>query len=276
MNTKKVLALVFSLIFIQACNETSSPDLDQTHDPLTCLSFVDTSIGIYAMTHWDIDHNGCLSESEAALVTALPANAFAGNLSLLSISDLNKFPNLTVIGSGAFSGCTGLVTADLPNIKTVGDKAFSGCTGLVSVRLPNASDISDDAFEGCTSLTNIVGPVTLNTCTGGALKCSDDSSQVLICMNNKWMTKETCANGCANSICIGNIPVLTCTKGTLKCSDDQTQVMLCKTTHGSRWHHAQTAAQTAYVSHRLPRKFARKARSNALICSRSSASMTSG
>ncbi|MBQ1926526.1 MAG: leucine-rich repeat domain-containing protein, partial [Proteobacteria bacterium] len=226
MNTKKILLITLVLVLTQACNETG-PNTGEITSPLECLSFYDTSFGIYALTNWDADHNGCLTFSEAQAVQSLPDNAFAGNTSLQSISDLNSFPNLTMIGNSAFAGCTSLVTADLPNIKTVGNNAFAGCTNLVSVRLPNASSISDSAFEGCTNLTNIVGPVTPMTCTGGALKCSDNSAQVLICMNNQWMTKETCANGCSNGTCISQEPPKTCTKGTLKCSDNNAQVLIC-------------------------------------------------
>ncbi|MBQ8035354.1 MAG: leucine-rich repeat domain-containing protein [Proteobacteria bacterium] len=226
MDSKKILLVLFSLIFAQAC--TDAPDTSESQAALECLSFYDSTFAVYALTHWDIDRNGCLSQTEAAQVTEIPSNAFTGNTSLQNLNDLHKFPNLTVIGNSAFSECTGLVSIDLPNIQTVGDKAFANCTNLVSVLLPNASSIRNNAFEGCTSLTNIVGPQTQNTCTGGMLKCSDDNAQVLICMNNQWMTKEACANGCSNGACISAQTPKTCTKGTLKCSNDNTKVQLCK------------------------------------------------
>ena len=228
MNSRKNLLILFSLIFVQACNETQNTDFNKSQSALDCLSFQDTTFGIYALTHWDADSNGCLTPSEAALVTALPDNAFSGNTALQTISDMNKFPNLTSIGRNAFAGCTNLVTANLPNVQTVGDNAFANCTNLVSVSLPNASSISENAFEGCTNLTNFIGPQTQNTCTGGALKCSDDNSQALICMNNAWMLKEPCPKGCNHGICISDTPAPACTKGTLKCSDDNTKVQLCK------------------------------------------------
>ena len=217
MNSKKILLFLFAILLTQGCNDPEHSDNSQTSSPLECLSFYDSTFGIYAMTHWDVDHNGCLTVSEAQSVQALPDNAFAGNTALQNISDLNSFPNLTVIGNNAFAGCTGLVSANLPNIKTVGNNAFSGCTNLVSVQLPNASSISDNAFEGCTNLTNIVGPVTQNTCTEGALKCSDNGSQAFVCVNDTWTAKETCAERCENGVCVSvSVPDHPCTEGTTR------------------------------------------------------------
>ena len=93
MNTKKILLMALSLILAQGCNEPQAPDHGNTTTPLSCITFTDTAFGIYAMTHWDADSNGCLTFSEAQTVQALPDNAFAGNTALQSISDLNSFPN---------------------------------------------------------------------------------------------------------------------------------------------------------------------------------------
>ena len=158
MNTKKLLLIAVTLLLAQACNETQDPDTGEHSTPLSCISFTDTAFGIYAMSNWDTDHNGCLTVAESQSVQSLPDSAFAGNTALQSLNDLNSFPNLTVIGNNAFAGCTSLVSANLPNIKTVGNNAFAGCTNLVSVQLPNASNISDNAFEGCTALNGITIP----------------------------------------------------------------------------------------------------------------------
>ena len=233
MNSKnyKLLFVVLSLIISQACNEPQQTDNGQSTSPLECLSFYDTTFGIYAMTHWDTDHNGCMTPTEAEQVKALPANAFANNTSLHSLEDMNSFPNLTVIGNNAFAGCTNITAADLPHVTTVGNGAFSGCTNLSAVKLPNAVSIAKDAFEGCPKLTP-PEPPNDNACTDGFRKCSDNKQEAWLCQNGKWIAAETCANSCANGHCIPDAPTQACTNGALKCSDDNTAVQICKNT---RW-----------------------------------------
>ena len=69
-------------------------------------------------------------------------------------------PNsVTRIGSGAFSGCTGLTSITIPNsVTSIGSSgAFSGCTGLTFVLIGNNSELSmDDAtFFGYANLTQV-------------------------------------------------------------------------------------------------------------------------
>ncbi|MBQ4358896.1 MAG: hypothetical protein II767_01420, partial [Proteobacteria bacterium] len=71
-------------------------------------------------------------------------------------------------------------------------------------------------FEDCANPNPPVPPTPV--CTNSTLKCTDDNTQALICLNNQWIIKETCSNGCANGICINDIPVQSCTSGELKCS----------------------------------------------------------
>lgn len=223
MHIKKVFLIAVSILFAQACHETSDNTLGHTNASLECLTFQDTSFSIYAMTTWDVDHNGCLTPEETSQVTKLPANAFAGNTALQNLNDLNNFPNLTVIGAGAFAGCTGLTTVSLPNVTTVGQGAFAGCTNLSSIQLPAAASIAADAFDGCTKL-----PVSAQPCPNGLRKCSDDTHEVSLCKNGQWVANETCADGCTNGFCNGQIPPKPCAQGTMKCSDDNTAVQLCK------------------------------------------------
>ena len=113
-----------------------------------CLAMNDPEIGKYATEHWDINHDGCISRSEAEAVTEIPEKAFYDNTSLNSLSDLEQFPNLKTIGNFAFSGCTGLTSVSLPQATYIGDSAFSGCTSIASIALPEATYIGDRAFEG--------------------------------------------------------------------------------------------------------------------------------
>jgi len=67
-------------------------------------------------------------------------------------------PNdVTSIGSGAFSGCTGLTSITIPNsVNEIRYGAFSGCTGLTSITIPNSvTSIAGGAFNYCTELKNV-------------------------------------------------------------------------------------------------------------------------
>ena len=88
--------------------------------------------------------------------------------------------SVTIIGNGAFSGCTGLTGMNIPDsVEYIGDSAFANtslksidipesvtwidryafycCTGLTSITIPDSvTRIDYSAFEGCTSLMNVV------------------------------------------------------------------------------------------------------------------------
>ena len=107
------------------------------------------------------------------MATKIQGGAFIGCKALVSVSA----PNLTEIRSdatnyfmrdmvggyledtlGAFSGCTGLSTAEFPAAVTIGGSAFSGCTSLSTVDFPMAGTIYQSAFSNCTGLTNLKFP----------------------------------------------------------------------------------------------------------------------
>ena len=65
--------------------------------------------------------------------------------------------SVTLIGEGAFDGCTGLSSINIPSgVTSIGRSAFSGCTGLTSINIPSGvTFINGSAFSGCTGLTSI-------------------------------------------------------------------------------------------------------------------------
>ncbi len=67
---------------------------------------------------------------------------------------------VTIIGDGAFSGCTGLTSVTIPNsVTSIGVVAFLNCTGLTSVTIPSSvTSIGVSAFNGCTGLTSATLP----------------------------------------------------------------------------------------------------------------------
>ena len=114
-----------------------------------CLSFIDEAIKEYAISHWDIDHNNCISPEEASMVTEIPANAFKNNIQVESLDDLNQFPNLTTIREEAFTNCVNLKKARLDNISALEDKVFLNCVNLQEVVLKsiNGDTLGMDTFK---------------------------------------------------------------------------------------------------------------------------------
>ena len=62
----------------------------------------------------------------------------------------------TVLGYGAFSGCSELTIVTIPDsVTTIGSYAFSGCRGLSLINIPSSvTSINSTAFDGCSGLTS--------------------------------------------------------------------------------------------------------------------------
>ncbi len=73
--------------------------------------------------------------------------------------------SISVIGNGAFSNDTALVSIELPNSVTkIGENAFYGCYGLKSIIIPDSvKEICSYAFQGCVGLKNIEIPNSVET-----------------------------------------------------------------------------------------------------------------
>ena len=70
-----------------------------------------------------------------------------------------KFPYTTTIGSSAFSGCSGLVSANFPLATNIKNNAFESCSKLVSVYLPLVKVFGGSVFKGDKSLGTVDLPV---------------------------------------------------------------------------------------------------------------------
>lgn len=68
--------------------------------------------------------------------------------------------SVTMIGGGAFYGCTGLTSIEIPNSVTkIGSYAFEDCMCLISIKIPNSvTKIEYEVFKGCIGLTSITIP----------------------------------------------------------------------------------------------------------------------
>ena len=96
--------------------------------------------------------DGALYDRRTDTLIAYPAAAADVNVTVA--------PGTKAIGDSAFSGCGGLVSADLPEgIISIGDRAFLACASLTDVSLPDSlTEIGDHAFANCTSLTEAALP----------------------------------------------------------------------------------------------------------------------
>lgn len=99
-------------------------------------------------------------------ITTIEANAFSG-CSKLTIEDYNNIvKNVTSIGNGAFSGCTGLegkiILKDI--VTNLGNGVFSGCTNITSAEVnSNITTLSARLFYNCIKLTDITIGENINT-----------------------------------------------------------------------------------------------------------------
>ena len=82
----------------------------------------------------------------------LVSNTYSDGQGVLTFDD-----DITLIGGGAFSGCTTLATITIPDsVTTIGNSAFDGCSSLTSITIPESvTTIGEDAFYNCSSLTSV-------------------------------------------------------------------------------------------------------------------------
>jgi len=72
-----------------------------------------------------------------------------------AITSVSGGANITVLESGAFSGCDALKNVNLPNVATLVNGAFYGCSVLTNVNLPNAVTVGHTTFRHCPALTSV-------------------------------------------------------------------------------------------------------------------------
>lgn len=120
------------------------------------IVFADANVKAICVANWDTNHDGELSEAEAAAVTDL-GTVFRENSTITSFNELQYFIGLTSIGDHAFENCSSLVGVTIPSsTKTIGDCSFRYCSRLTSIHIPSSVvDIDSQAFNYCPSLETI-------------------------------------------------------------------------------------------------------------------------
>ncbi len=123
------------------------------------ITFADANVKALCVANWDTNHDGELSEAEAAAVTNL-GTVFKEDTTITSFNELQYFTGLTGISERAFNKCTNLAAVTLPStITSIGTCAFDDCYALAAIDIPSCVTFIDGAaFSDCRSLTSIVLP----------------------------------------------------------------------------------------------------------------------
>ena len=110
---------------------------------------------------------------ENTTATKIKNNCFNGSTKLVT----GIFPNVSDVGTSAFSNCSALTQVSLPNVisvgsacfllskllsdvnlskaETLGKSTFQHCESLTSINLPQVNAIGQQAFQGCTKLEKV-------------------------------------------------------------------------------------------------------------------------
>ena len=124
-------------------------------------------------------------------VTIIGSGAFSGCSSLTSI---NIPSSVTSIRTSAFSDCSSLTSINIPSFVTsIEQSAFSGCSSLTSINIPSSvTRIEQYAFKGCSSLTSINIPSSVTSIGGFAFQDCSSLTAFTVDANNP----NYCAEGC--------------------------------------------------------------------------------
>lgn len=160
------------------CSELTSANFPKVHQVgdgvfKNCSSLQTVSFNTLTIVSKDMFYScdiRVIDRSNFVLVSSIQENAFYNNVNLTTVNLYSSNNPLTLIGDGAFYGCTSLnsvIVTDknsnthssrVGSLKQIGANAFYGCTSLSMVDLWSAETIGEQAFYGDSSLNSVYLP----------------------------------------------------------------------------------------------------------------------
>ena len=86
-------------------------------------------------------------------ITIIGSGAFDGCTALETVTFRNT--NNTMLESGAFSGTHGIKTVYATKVTTIDSGVFAGCSTITTINMPSLTKVTKGMFTGCTSLTSL-------------------------------------------------------------------------------------------------------------------------
>lgn len=140
-------------------------------------------------------------------ITALSANAFAGQKGLLSVALPSS---VTAVGQGAFRGCSSLqIVSWGEKITNLGEETFAGCSNLTSLVIPNSlKKLPAKMCYRCSRLSSVTLPTAVEE-IGACAFAGDSSLTHILWPQTLKYVGDSCFTGCPNLhtiVCLAPTP----------------------------------------------------------------------
>jgi len=119
------------------------------------IDFADDIVRQTCITKFDLDGDGELSITEAAMINSV-SNHLQGK-AITSFDEFQYFTSVKDLYDSSFEGCNKLTSITLPpSIERIYYYAFRNCSSLTSINLPEyVITIGDQVFRGCSKLKSV-------------------------------------------------------------------------------------------------------------------------